>query len=421
MYLCVGAYKLSLAIEGGEPVRKKPFPPRIQIGSEEQQAVMDLMNGYAEKGGAFDRYGGIEVDTFEEEFAVYFGARHAAAVSSGTAAIHSAIGALRLDSGSEVISSPITDPGAVAPILFQNCIPVFADADPETFNIDPESARERISEKTEAIIAAHIAGQPCDMAPIMEIAEAHDLVVIEDCSQAHDALYKGTKVGTLGHLGCFSLMSGKHITSGGQGGMAITSDEELYLNIKRFADRGKPFGSTKPSNIFLGNNYRMTELEAAIGRVQLKKLPKIVEARRRIAANLESEIKDLEAVHLGKIIEEATSSYWFVFVRVDEPKLKVSVDEFNDAVRAEGIPLQGKYDHMIYEQTWIRDRQTYGKSQCPWSCPFWGGEVKYEGSSPNARKAIDTHLVLSVHEGYTEEEVTDIAEALRRVERHHLK
>ncbi|MDH5770815.1 MAG: hypothetical protein OEZ25_05980 [Candidatus Bathyarchaeota archaeon] len=146
-----------------------------------------------------------------------------------------------------------------------------------------------------------------------------------------------------------------------------------------------------------------------------------MEARRRIVADLESEIKDLMAVHLGKIIEDATSSYWFVFVSVDEPKLKVSIDEFNNAVRAEGIPLQGKYDHMIYEQTWIRDRQTYGKSQCPWSCPLWGREVEYEGSCPNARKAIDTHLVLSVHEGYTEEEVTDIAEALRRVERHYLK
>lgn len=412
---------MSLAIQGGEPVRKEPFPARIQIGSEEMRAVIDLMKRCMDNGGAFDRYGGVEVDAFEDEFASYFGVSYATAVSSGSAAIHSALGALKLDVGSEVISSPITDPGAVAPILFQNCIPVFADVDPETFNIDPESVDERISEKTRAIIVGHIAGQPCDMDPIVEIAECHNLTLIEDCSQAHDALYKGRKAGTIGYMGCFSLMSGKHITSGGQGGMVITDDEALYWGAKRFADRGKPLGSAVPANMFLGNNYRMTELEAAIGRVQLRKLPRIVKARRSLVSELDMKIKDLEAVRLGKVIEGAISSYWFLFLRVDESKLGVSIDDFGEAVRAEGIPLGGKYDHLIYEQPWIRDRQTYGQSGCPWSCPFWGKEIVYEGSCPNARKAIDTHLVLNIHEGYTDKEVTDIGVALRKVESHYLK
>ena len=412
---------MRLAIEGGEPVRKEPFPPRIQIGQEELEAVVNLMERCMREGGAFDRYGGTEVDAFEEEFAKYFGAKYATAVSSGTASIHSALGALRLNVGCEVISSPITDPGAVAPILFQNCIPVFADVDPETFNMDPKSLEERITPKTKAVIVAHIAGQPCDMDPIMEIAEEHNLTVIEDCSQAHDALYKGRKAGTIGHVGCFSLMSGKHITSGGQGGMMITDDEELYWNAKRFADRGKPFGTTAEGNIFLGNNYRMTELEAAIGRVQLRKLPKIVEARRRFVARLEKEMKDLETVRLGKVIEGAVSSYWFVFLRVYESRLKVTMEEFGRAVRAEGIPVGGKYDHLVYEKPWIRDRRTYGDSQCPWVCPFWGGTIKYEGSCPNARRAIDTHLVLPIHECYTDREAMDIAEALRKVESHYIK
>ena len=255
----------------------------------------------------------------------------------------------------------------------------------------------------------------------MEIAEEHDLIVIEDCAQAHDAIYKGRKAGTIGHIGCFSLMSGKHITSGGQGGMVITNDEEIYWDAKRFADRGKPFGTDVKGNLFLGNNYRMTELEAAIGRVQLRKLPRIVEARRRIAAKLEKEIEDLEAVRLGKIIEGAISSYWFIFLRIYESKLKVNMERFSDAVRAEGIPIGRKYDFLIYEQPWIRNRQTYGKSKCPWSCPYWGKEIKYEGSCPNARKAIDTHLVLPIHEGYTEQEIIDIAEALRKIEKHYLK
>jgi perosamine synthetase len=414
------AVGLSLAIEGGERVRKEPFPPRIQVGPEELQAVVDLMKGYMAIGGAFDRYGGTQVEAYEKEFAMYHGLAFATATSSGTAAIHAALGALRLDIGSEVISSPITDPGAVAPILFQNCIPIFADADPETFNMNPESVKERISDRTKAIIVGHIAGQPCDMGPIMEIAEDHDLTVIEDCSQAHDAIYKGRKTGTIGHIGAFSLMSGKHTTSGGQGGMVITSNEELYLNAKRFADRGKPFGSTMQGNMFLGNNYRMTELEAAIGRVQLKKMPKIVEARRKIVANIEEEISDLKAVRLGKIIEGAVSSYWFVFLRVDESKLKVNMVDFGKAVAAEGVPVGGKYEALVCEQPWIRDRQTYGQSQCPWCCPFWGKEVTYEGSCPNARRAIDTHILMGVHEGYTEREVKDIATALKKVESHYL-
>jgi len=412
---------LSLAVNGGEPVRKEPFPPRIQMGSEELEAVTNLMTKHMVSGGAFDRYGGTEVDALEKEFAEYFGVKYATATSSGTAAIHSALGALRLDCGSEVISSPITDPGAVAPILFQNCIPVFADADPETFNMDSQSVKERISEKTRAIIVGHIAGQPCDMDPIMKIAEDNNLIVIEDCAQAHDALYKGRKAGTIGHLGCFSFMSGKHTTTGGQGGMVITDREQLFLNAKRFADRGKPFGSTSSSNLFLGNNYRTTELAAAIGRVQLKKMPKIVEVRRRIVTELGEEIQDLKAVRLGKVIEGAVSSYWFVFLRIDEAKLRVSIEDFGKAVRAEGIPLGGKYDHLIYEQTWIRNRETYGESRCPWSCPFYGKEVVYEGSCPNARKAIDSHLVLGINECYTDREVADIACALRKVESSYLK
>ena len=409
-----------LAIEGGEPIRKTPFPPRIQIGSEELQAVMELMKAATVGPLNFDRYanlgGGVHVNAFEREFAEYYGARFATATSSGTGAIHAGIGALRLDIGSEIITSPITDPGAVASILLQNCIPVFADTDPETFNLDPASFEKRISDKTKAIIATHLAGQPCDMDPIMEIAEKHDIIVIEDCSQAHDALYKGKKAGTIGHIGAFSLMSLKHITAGGQGGMVITDNEEFCRNTKGFADRGKSFASSPPEYMFLGNNYRMTELCATMGRVQLKKLPRIVEARRKIVARIEKDIRDLEAVRLGKIIEGAVSSYWYVFLRVYQSKLSVSKENFGKALAAEGIPVIDRPKKLIIEQPWIRNSQTYGQSKCPWCCPFWGKKIDYEGSCPNARKAIDTHIALEVHECYTAKEADDIATALRKVE-----
>ena len=410
-----------LAVDGGSKVREEPFPARIQIDEREIEAVLRLLRHVAEAGGAFDRYGGTEVDAYEQEFAQHFGAKYGTSASSGTAAIHTALGALRLDIGSEVISAPITDPGAVAPILWNNCIPVFADADPETFNMDPKSVEERISERTKAIIACHLAGQPADMDAIMDIARRHNLVVIEDCAQAHEAEYKGRKVGSIGHLAAFSLMSGKHSTAGGQGGMVLTYDEELYWDAKRFADRGKPFNSTEPTNLFLGMNYRMTELEATIGRVQLQKLPETVARRQQVVAMLQERIADLKAIRLGKVIEDVKPAYWFLFLRVYPEQLSVPKAQVAAALQAEGMPVGAAYDALVPDQLWIRERRSYGDSRCPWICPYYGKEISYEGAVPNARKAIENHMMLSVHECFTEKECDDIAKALRKVEKAYLR
>ena len=196
--------------------------------------------------------------------------------------------------------------------------------------------------------------------------------------------------------------------------------EKLHWQGRRFADRGKPFNSEETRNLFLGLNYRMTEVEAAIGRVQLKKLPRIVERRRELVAALEERIGDLESVRLGKVIEGAKSSYWFLLVRVEDSMLSVSKDEFAEAVAAEGVPVTAHYGYVMYEAPWIRDRQTYGQSGCPWTCPLYGREIKYEGSCPGAQEAIEKHMVVHLHEGYTEREIEDIANALRKVERAYL-
>ena len=406
----------TLAIDGGAPVRATPFPPRTLIGEEEIDAVHALLEKERTRGGGLDRYGGEHVDAYEWEFAAYHGVPFATAVSSGTAAVHAALSALRLDIAQEVISSPITDPGGVAPILWNNCIPIFADADPETMNMSPASLAERITDRTGAVIVTHLAGQPADMDPILETARAHGLPVIEDCSQAHGARYKGRLVGTMGDLAAFSLMGGKHHTSGGQGGMVITCDEDLYWQAKRFADRGKPFHAEEPTNLFLGLNYRMSELEAVIGRTQLGKLDGVLARRRALVAELGARIADLEAIRLGRIIEGAESSYWFILVRVDEERLRVPKAAVARALAAEGIPVDAAYDHIVAEQGWIRRRATYGASGCPWTCPLYGREVRYEGTLPGARQAIERHMVLRLHEGCGEAEVADVAEAFRRVE-----
>ena len=410
-----------LAFDGGTPLRTKPFPRRILIGEEEIDALHELLEKERTQGGGFDRYGGEHVDAYEREFAEYHGVAYATATSSGTAAIHAALGALRLDIAQEVISSPITDPGGVAPILWNNCIPIFADAYAETMNVDPASIAARITDRTRAIIVTHLAGQPVDLDPVMEIARAHDLPVIEDCSQAHGAVYKGRLVGTIGDMGVFSLMGGKHHTAGGQGGMVITNDERLYWNAKRFADRGKPFNSDERKNLFLGLNYRMTEIEAVIGRVQLGKLADILARRRALAAELAERIADLRAVRMGQVIPDAVSSYWLLLLHVESSRLTVSKENFARAVAAEGVPIDPHYDWIIYETPWFRQRANYGTSGCPWTCPYYGKVVVYEGSCPNARKAIDAHMVLHWHECLTTREVADIAGALHKVEAAYLK
>jgi dTDP-4-amino-4,6-dideoxygalactose transaminase len=199
--------------------------------------------------------------------------------------------------------------------------------------------------------------------------------------------------------------------------MIVTDDEALYWNAKRFADRGKPFGSTEARNLSLGMNYRMTELQAAMGRVQLRKLPALVERRRALVERIRVAIADLSAVRLGKVIEGAESSYWFLLVRVDASRLTVDKEAFARAVAAEGLPVSPSYDHVAYDAPWLRERVTFGTSGLPWSSPACGPGQRYDPDPcPNARRAIAEHMMASVHEGWTEREVEDFAAALRKVE-----
>lgn len=413
---------MKLAINGGRPVRKTPFPPRIIFDRREKEAILRVIEKTMKGNEAIDLYAqGPEVEAYKREFASYFGVRFATPTSSGTGAIHSALGALRLEPGSEVITTPISDPGTVAPILMQNLIPIFADVEYDTLNISPESIEKRITKKTRAIIPVHLAGQPCDMDPIMKLAKRHNLYVIEDCSQAHGAKYKNRYVGSIGHMGAFSLMAGKHHTSGGQGGMVITNHRDFYWNAKRFADRGKPFNSKEKYNLFLGLNYRMTELEAAIGRIQLKKLKNIVRKRQSIYKKLKVSISGLKAIRLWKIIKDAEPSYWFCFLHFDKSKIKVNKERFVKAVKAEGIPvIEARfYQEVFYKQPWIKNRQTYGTSGYPWS--VYRKDLDYTGSCPQAEKALDDHMFIYIHEGWGEKEVKDIADALAKVEENYLK
>ena len=411
---------VKLAIEGGKPVRRKPMPGRVMFDNKEVEAVLQLLKKGTEEATAkfLDRYAGENVDKYEKEFAKYFGVKFATATSSGTAAIHSAIASLELEPGSEVITTPITDPGTIMPIIFQGLIPVFADVDFDTLNITEETIEKVITKKTKAIIPVHLAGVPCEMDKIMRVARKYKLKVIEDCAQAHGSIYKNKYTGTFGDIGVFSLMSGKHMTSGGQGGMVITDKEKYYWAAKRFADRGKPFGIKKEEgNVSIGLNYRMTEIEAIIGRIQLKKLKKLADKRYRIVEKLRKEFSNLKTFSLWKKPQNSKPNYWFCFVKVDKEKLKVDKWKIAEALRAEGIPAGAHYVIPMYKNPFIKKRKTFGKSGYPWN-PY-KPDIEYKCSV--AEESLNSHITLYIHECFTDKEIEDILKAFEKVEKAYLK
>jgi len=227
----------------------------------------------------------------------------------------------------------------------------------------------------------------------------------------------------MGTFGAFSTMSGKHHATGAQGGVVFTKDEDLYWRAKRFADRGKPFNITPATtNVVAGQNLNLNDLSAAIGRVQLKKLPAIVAGRRKAAEAIRAELaKKAKAVSVGWQVPRSESSYWFMRIHLDLPKLKVDKARFVAALGAEGVPASVSYRHIPSEAKWYRDRAVFGKSGWPWTCPAYKGDPDRKFPCPNAIESTDTHFNMSVHENYGEQEVRDIVEALLKVEKAYLK
>lgn len=411
---------MKLAIDGGEKAVKNPLPPRRLFGEEEKAAAVALFDRAIESGSVFG-YNGPEEQAYEEKFAELMEGGYVDLVNSGTSAIFVALGALDLEPLSEVIAPPITDPGGIMPIAMLNCVPVIADAHPGSYNMGAEQIEEVLTERTRAIIVAHIAGEPADMEPIMEIARSRDIPVIEDCAQAHLAIYKAQLVGTFGDIAAFSTMSGKLHATGAQGGVVFTRDEDLYWEAKRFADRGKPFNTDFGSNVRVGLNLNGNDLAAAIGIVQLERLSSIVDRRRRFVMSFAKEIEDLKSISLGWIPPDSESSYWFVRLHIDCDKLKVDKATFVKALSAEGVPCSASYRAMPSEAIWLRERNTYGKSGYPWTAPEYKGDRDKQFPCPNCVKSVETHFSLHINENYGDQQVSEFAEAFRKVENVYIR
>lgn len=405
-----------LAINGGTPVREKPMPARHMFGLEERAAALAIFDEAIATGNAFG-YNGAPEQAYEADFAAFMGGGFADGVNGGTTAVFAALGALHLPAGSEVVVPPITDPGGVMPVAMLNCIPVFCDSDPRSYNMGPEQLEQVVTDRTRAIIVAHIAGEPADMDGIMAIAKQHGCYVIEDCAQAHAATFRGRKVGSFGDIAAFSTMSGKHFATAAQGGVVYTRNEELHWHGKRFADRGKPFNLPGASSyVVAGLNLNLNDLSAAVGRVQLRKLPWVVAQRRTVGEGVKQGIAGLQATSIGWQHVDAQSSYWFLRIAVELDKLTVGTTEFCEALNAEGIPCGAHYRHIHCEGAWFRNRKT---DWCPWK--FAEVDYAYPDTLPNAAAVTDCCFNLSIHENYGEREIQDIINALAKVEAAYLK
>lgn len=405
-----------LAIDGGSPIRTAPFAPWPFFAADEIAAATACLSS-----GKVNYWTGQEGHEFEREFAAFTGCRHAIALANGTVALELALYAMGIGAGDEVIVTSRTFIASASCVVMRGATPVLADVDPVSQNVTAETIRAVLTPRTKAVICVHLAGWPCDMDPILELARERGLKVIEDCAQAHGATYKGRPVGSLGDVAAFSFCQDKIMTTGGEGGMLTTNDEALWRKAWEYKDHGKSFDAVydrphPPGFRWLhesfGTNWRLTEMQSAIGRVQLKKLPEWTLKRQRHAAILTESFSRIPALRVTVPPPEIGHAYYkyYVFVRpelvrpsfLSNSKLKTQNSELSvrdrimAAVNAEGVPcFSGSCSEIYLEKA------------------FAG--LRPAERLPVARELGGTSLMFLVHPTLTEQEMFDTCRAVEKV------
>lgn len=374
-----------LALLGGEPVNKTPFPSSNTIGEEEKkEAIKVLESGVLS--GFLGRYGdkflgGPMVRRLENAFSRYFKIKHAVSMNSATSCLHAAVSALNIGPGDEVIVTPYTMTATAASILMNNAIPVFADIDPDIFSIDPRKIEKLITPRTKAIMVVHLFGHPAKMDEIMDIAKRHNLRVIEDSAQAPAALYKGRFTGTFGDIGIFSLNYHKTIQTG-EGGVAVTNDEKIAFKLQLIRNHGEAvvddMASLNEEINILGWNYRLPEIEAAMAYTQLKRLEALSLHRIKLANYLTGKLRGFSGITPPAVLEGTRHVYYLYVMKFNEEKVGLSRDLFVKAVKAEGVPITSGYMRPLYLQSIYQRKKAYGNKDCPFSCHYYSGNTEYK-------------------------------------------
>ncbi|HMS63846.1 MAG TPA: DegT/DnrJ/EryC1/StrS family aminotransferase [Ignavibacteria bacterium] len=418
-----------LALLGGKPVRSGIFPHSNSIGEEEKQAVIKVLESgnLSQFVGSWNKdfNGGPYVQQFEKDWAESVGTKYSYAVNSNTSGLYACMGACDIGPGDEVIVSPYTmTAGAIAPLIY-GAVPVFADIDEDIFCLDPKSIEEKITSRTRAIIVVHICGHPTDMDEVMALAKKHNLKVIEDCAQSPMSTYKGKNVGTIGDAGVFSLNYHKHIHTG-EGGMITTNDPVIAEKVQLIRNHGEAVVEGKKTkdiyNTF-GFNYRMTEMEAAVGIEQLKKMPALVEKRISNADYLTEKISVLPGIIPPVVKEGCRHVYYQQTFKFKKDIVGIGRDIFVEAVKAElpimrlreSTPIMGVgFAPPLYLQPIYQQRL----HKCSFNCPRYEGEVSYEkGLCPVTEKMyfeeVFTHEYM--RPTFSEKDLEDVVNAYVKV------
>ena len=403
----------NLAVTGGDKLRTKPFTGWPVHGTREKELVNEVLDS-----GKW--WFGEKVREFEEKYAAYHDAEFGISTTNGTTALQTALASVGVGAGDEVLVPPYTFVATASSVLSVNGVPIFVDVDPETFNIDPEAIRRAISERTKAIVPVHFGGLPSDLDAIREIAEEHDLKIVEDAAHAWGTEWKGTKVGAIGDAGCFSFQMSKNITAG-EGGIITTNNEEIADRCRSYSNCGRGTSGPWYEHLILGTNFRMTEIQAAILIAQLERLDDQVTARERNAKILDEGLSQIEGMRLlrsdPRVNRRSYHLYCFRYIQDefdDVPRAK-----FLEALNAEGVPCSGGYPHPLYENPMFGNLGA-GPKYCPYSCPYYGKPLDYSKMPcPGVEQVCQEALWFSqsVLLG-PEEDMHDIVAAIRKIREH---
>jgi perosamine synthetase len=394
----------TLAIHGGQPVRKEFLPYGKQwITEDDIQTVVEVLNGdYLTTGPS--------IAQFEKEVAEYVGAKYAVSFANGTAALHGACFATGITANDEVITTPMTFAASANCVLYQGGTPVFADISPHTYNVDPYSVQSLISKKTKAIIPVHFTGQPVDLDRILNIANDYNLVVIEDAAHALGATYKGQKIGSLSDMTMFSFHPVKHITSG-EGGIITTNNEEYYEKLTQFRTHGitrdpvklnEDHGPWYYEMQFLGFNYRMTDIQAALGMSQLKKIDRFIDLRKKYVEMYNDAFKEMPQLTSPYQSEIGTSSWHLYIIKLKLEQLTVGRKEIFEALQKENIGVNVHYI-PVHLQPYYQERG-YTRGLCP-----------------EAEKLYDEIITLPLFPLMSDNDVQDVITAVEKVLNYYTK
>lgn len=423
--------KETLAINGGTPVTTEAFPMWPQFEDSTIEAAMEPL-----RTGKVNYWTGTRGVEFEKKFAEWCGAKYGISTSNGTTALHTALAALGIGPGDEVITPSYTFIASSFCICQAGAIPVFADVCKKTHTIDPKSIEEKITDKTRALVVVHLYGIPCDMDPIMEIARRHNLFVVEDCAQAHGAVYKGKKVGTIGDAGCFSFCQSKHFTTGGEGGAIVTDNEDLAWECRSFRDHGYNVRErlrlleleAKLMYIHsrVGFNYRMTEMQSVIGIHELERFDTWnLPYRQRNGQMVIDALRDCPQVqylppHNEDGIENA---FWLLPIVLNLDELTCDKATFMKALEAEGVPAVFVLWPQSYKEKAFTEHGGFGEARYPFRDPLTNPEsVKYdEVFCPNAAWLEERTFSFPMHPVYEPKHIDLMIQAFLKVAKAYAK